>query len=311
MPRGDGLTKQFELFWLLQEQREFSVEELAERLECTRRTVYRYLDVMQRWSMPLYQERTGKRVRWRLLEGSSRTLSVQLSLYEVMALVAAEHLLSGLSGTVFAESAKSGVTKLKSALAPPLRAKLESLTQSLAATGGPRRNLTSQRARLATILEATASAQLLQFKYKKLGAARPSTYTVEPHHVHVHGTSVYVVGWVRERRAARIFLLDRVSDVAVLPQAFERRSDLLPGAFAQGAFGLWEGPVESVILRFRGTAARIVAEQQFHPTQQVSWSGSEVTMTMRLPLSPSFVAWVRGFSNRVEVIGPNALRKLV
>lgn len=312
MARGDGLTRQLELWVLLDQERELSVDDAARRLGCTRRTVYRYLEVLQRMNMPLYQEQQGKRVRWRLVDGFHRRLSVNLSLHEVMSLVAAEHLLAGMKGTVFAQAAQSGVTKLKSALAPELRKRLEALTRALAASAGPSRDLKPRRGFLEAILDATERDEVLELIYRKLESSKPERYTIEPHHLHVHGSSVYVVAWARERGAARIFLLDRVEGVRRLTEHFTRRSDLLPGSFAQGAFGLWEGPSERVRLRFSDTAARIVGEQQFHPTQQAtSLPDGSLVLTMTLPLSPAFVAWVRSFGERVEIVSPEKLRRLM
>lgn len=312
MARGDGLARQFELWMLLDQERELSVEDAARRLGCTRRTIYRYLEVLQRMNMPLYQEQHGKRVRWRLVDGYHRKLSVQLSLHEVMSLVAAEHLLSGMKGTVFSRAAQSGVTKLKYALAPELRARLEAMTRTFAASAGPGRNLSPQRRDLDLILDATERDEVVELRYRKLGARKSETYTIEPHHLHVHGSSVYIVAWARERAAARIFLLDRVESVRRLGGRFERRSDLLPGAFSQGAFGLWEGADEQVRLRFTDTAARIVGEQHFHASQQLEpCPDGSLVLTMRLPLSPAFVAWVRGFGARVKIEAPTRLRRLV
>ena len=312
MARGDGLARQFELWMLLDQERELSVDDAARRLGCTRRTVYRYLDVLQRLNMPLYQEQHGKRVRWRLLDGYHRRLSVQLSLHEVMSLVAAEHLLSGMKGTVFTQAAQSGVTKLKVALAPELRKRLEIITRALAGSSGPSRNLNPQRGFLEVILDATERDELLELVYRKLNSNKSERYTIEPHHLHMHGSSVYVVAWARERDAARIFLLDSVEGARRLGERFARRSDLLPGSFSQGAFGLWEGPSERVRLRFSDTAARIVGEQQFHPTQEIEQSADgALVLTMTLPLSPAFISWVRSFGNRVRIEQPAKLRKLM
>jgi len=49
--------------------------------------VYRDLQVLERVGVPIYQERQGRRARWRVMEGYRRSLSITLSWPEMMALV--------------------------------------------------------------------------------------------------------------------------------------------------------------------------------------------------------------------------------
>ncbi|MDP1824348.1 MAG: WYL domain-containing protein [Archangium sp.] len=162
--------------------------------------------------------------------------------------------------------------------------------------------------RLEQVLDAVETAEVLVLQYRKLDAPRAARYTVEPHSVHMQGASVYVVGWARERNAPRIFLLDRIEKLERTHETFTRREGLGPGVFAQGAFGLWDGPDEVVRLRFKGSAARIVAEQEFHPTQQLTWNDDgSMTLEMKVPVSPSLRAWVRSFGKRVVLVAPSNL----
>jgi predicted DNA-binding transcriptional regulator YafY len=306
--RGDSLTRQLKLWMLLLEDRELSVETAAVRLDCTRRTIYRDLEVLQRAGMPLYQETAGRRVRWRLMEGFHRELSVQFSVQEAMALVAGEQFLAALRGTVFAEAAQSAVGKVRQALAPALRQRLELISRHVSATGAPTRALGDHRAHLDALLEAIEHTQVVELEYRKLNSTRAEHYTFEPHHVHVQGSSVYVVGWVIERAAPRVFLLDRVEAVKPTTKKFTRRPEIGPGLFSQGAFGLWDGKVARVRLKFRGTAATIVEEQQFHASQRTErQADGSLLLELAVPPSPSLKAWVRGFGKRVEVLEPKDL----
>ena len=84
----------------------------AGELGCTERTLYRDLVVLQEVGVPVYQEREGKRLRWRLVDGPKRRLSVTLSFAETLALTAGRDLLAGLAGTFFHEAAISALEKV-------------------------------------------------------------------------------------------------------------------------------------------------------------------------------------------------------
>lgn len=302
MARGDTAARQIRLYLLLLEGGTLSVESAAQQLECTTRTIYRDLEGLQRTGFPLVQEQKGKQVRWRLMDGYKRQLSVQLSAQEAVALVAGERFLAAMEGSAFHHGARSAVAKVRHALDPQIRARVDALAGRVSASAAPGRKLAGHRTQLEQVLEATEKSQVLVLSYRKLEAPRATRYTVEPHYVHVQGASVYVVGWARERNAPRIFLLDRIQKLERTHEAFTRREGLGPGMFAQGAFGLWDGPAELVRLRFKGSAARIVAEQEFHPTQNTSWNADgSMTLEMKVPVSPSLRAWVLGFGDRVTV----------
>jgi predicted DNA-binding transcriptional regulator YafY len=308
MARGDTLTRQFRLWLLLLEERQLVVDEVAARLECTRRTIYRDLEVLQRAGMPLYQQNLGRAVRWRLDEGFHRTLQVQLSVQEAMALVAGARSLSSLAGTFFAQGASSAIEKVRHALTPAIRTRVEGFVKHLSASSEPSRELSAHRSQLDTIVAAVQGQEVLRLTYRKLNAHSAQQYTAEPHHLHMQGSSVYLVAWARERKAARIFLLDRLEGAVTTGDHFERRPDLGPGVFSQGAFGLWDGPDTDLRLTFIGDAATIVSEQQFHPTQKLTRNDDgTVTLELRLPISPSLKAWVRGFGKRVRVERPKSL----
>jgi predicted DNA-binding transcriptional regulator YafY len=308
MARGDTLTRQFRLWLLLLDERQLAVEDAAARLGCTRRTIYRDLEVLQRAGMPLYQQNLGRTVRWRLDEGFHRTLQVQLSVQEAMALVAGAQSLASLSGTFFAQGATSAIDKVRHALTPAIRTRVEGFVKHLSASSAPSRELSAHRSQLDTIVAAVQGQQVLRLTYRKLNAPMAQEYTAEPHHLHMQGSSVYLVAWVRERKAPRIFLLDRLDAVSATGEQFERRPDLGPGVFSQGAFGLWDGPDVDLRLTFLGDAATIVSEQQFHPTQKLTRNSDDsVTLDLRLPISPSLKAWIRGFGKRVRVERPKSL----
>jgi predicted DNA-binding transcriptional regulator YafY len=309
MARGDSAARQIRLFLMVLDRRDIDVRAAPDELGCTERTVYRDLESLERVGVPLYQVKHGRTQRWKLVDGYSRNLNVSFTVQEAMALIAGERLLSAMQGSVFDHAARNAVAKVKHALAPELRQRVEQLAHVLTTTTAPPRKLARHRERLDTVIEAIERSVVIDLKYRKLDAAEAHLYTVEPHHLHLQGTSVYVVGWVRERKAVRIFLLDRIDAAVLRDEPFKRRPEIQPGLFAQGSFGLWDAAIEHVRLRFTGSAATIVSEQEFHPSQTLErQTDGSVIVDLRAPLSPSLKQWVRGFGKRVEVLSPAALK---
>jgi len=65
----------------------FTVDEAARELGCTVRTVWRDLTVLQKANFPLYDDKDGRRVRYRLVDGFRAELAAPFTLSEVVALL--------------------------------------------------------------------------------------------------------------------------------------------------------------------------------------------------------------------------------
>lgn len=308
MPRGDTAARQLKLLLLIDERRELEVPRVAEELGYTVRTVYRDLQVLQDIGVPLYQEKTGRRARWRVVEKYRQRLTLSLTWSEMMALTAGRALLSGLSGTLFHESALTALEKVRGALPPALLNRVETASKRLSGSAGIRHLYDDKREVLSALLEAVEQQLAVELEYKKLNAAKPERRIVDPYHLHVQSGGVYLIGWSRERSAPRIFLLDRVVSARKTHERFERRADVDASSFLHGAFGPWDGKPVRVALRFDKRVAKLVAERKWHDTQVNQWrADGRLDVEMKVPVSPLLVAWVRGYDDAVQVLAPKGL----
>ena len=116
--RGDQLARQWQLIQRLAKSRGgVHLDALAEDLGCVRRTVYRDLDALMFAGFPVVSERRDGRVYYRFLE-TFRLGDVPFTPDEVLALAFGEDLLRVLEGTVFHDSIRSALTKIRAGLGP-------------------------------------------------------------------------------------------------------------------------------------------------------------------------------------------------
>ena len=69
MERGDAIARSWRLMQLLDSPTGRTLTELETALECSRRTVMRDLQGLQKAGIPIYDERDGKEKRWKFVEG--------------------------------------------------------------------------------------------------------------------------------------------------------------------------------------------------------------------------------------------------
>jgi predicted DNA-binding transcriptional regulator YafY len=308
MPRGDSLLRQQRLIRILDERREIVVEPTARQLGCHPRTIYRDLAVLQQLGLPLYQEEEGRRVRWRLVDGPRRRLSITLSFSEMLALSAGRDLLAGLAGTFFHEAAISGLEKIRDALPRELLPRIDRSAAVVMSESRPAHDYRGHGDSARTLVQAIEANETVQIHYRKLEAKSHSGRDVDPYHLYIQSGALYLLGWCHRRKALRTFLLDRAARVTSTGRTFERRTDLDLSSILQGDLGPWSGRPVAIEIRFSPVVARLVAERKIHPSATAQWRNDGLLdVSLRCPLTPALERWLTGWGAEVQVLAPTRL----
>jgi predicted DNA-binding transcriptional regulator YafY len=302
MSRGDSLARQLQLMSMLETRHVIDVPDAAQQLLCTRRTVYRDLQVLERVGVPIYQERRGGHARWRVIEGYRRRLAITLSWPEMVALLLARKVVAG---TPLGAAADSAVQKIAGAAPREVVERARAFDPALSASLGPAHD-TSVAGR--AIVDAIDRSETVRLSYRKPGRRACEERLVDPYLLHLHAGAMYLIGFCHRRGAVRTFRLDRVREAARSGAVFGARAPFAPAALIQGALGPWEGAAQHIELRFDATVADRVAEQRIHPSQRMqSRSDGELDVSFRVPPCPALVSWLLGWGRQVRVLAPASL----
>jgi predicted DNA-binding transcriptional regulator YafY len=133
MARGRSLIRLIKLMLNLGGRPGKTVPELAARLGCVERTVWRDLQVLETGGVPLTNERDGRHARWFLADGHTRSLGIPFTHEELLTLHFGRHLLQPLEGTVFAEALRSALEKVRAGISPQAERLLAQLDQGISA----------------------------------------------------------------------------------------------------------------------------------------------------------------------------------
>src|SRR4026209_1425979 len=95
VPRGNQLARQWRLLQMIQRPGGVSIDDAAQELECTARTIWRDLSALQTAGFPLYDDKAadGRRSIWKLEDKFTLGLPVKLTLAETATLVMSRDLL--------------------------------------------------------------------------------------------------------------------------------------------------------------------------------------------------------------------------
>ncbi|MET9609275.1 WYL domain-containing protein [Streptomyces sp. NPDC006512] len=220
---SDMTARTLRLLSLLQTRREWSGDDLADRLQVTVRTVRRDIDRLRDLGYPVDSTR-GHAGGYRLAAGTDLPPLLLDDDEAVAIAVALRTAAGGLRG--IEETALRALAKLEQVLPRRLRTRVTALQQSMSGivweTRGPR----ADPALLSTLAVTCRDHEIVTFDYTtRAGTTAPRR--VEPQHLVASGDLWYLLAHDTGRDDWRVFRLDRITGVTVTGHRVPARA--LPG----------------------------------------------------------------------------------
>jgi predicted DNA-binding transcriptional regulator YafY len=214
------------LLALLQGRREWSGQELADRLGVTGRTVRRDVDRLRELGYPVTGT-TGVAGGYRLATGRNLP-PLLLEDDEAVAIAVGLRTAAGASVAGIEETAVRALAKLEQVLPPRLRERVAAVaraTVGVSRRGGP----PADPAMLAELSTACRDHEVLVFEYRGRAGA-PSARRVEPYHLVTGYGLWYLIAYDLHREGWRTFRLDRLTEPALTRRRFTPRTLPAPDA---------------------------------------------------------------------------------
>lgn len=310
--RGDQLARQWKLIQRLARSRVGAApDELAADLECTRRTVYRDLDALMYAGFPVVSEKRDGRVFYRFLDQFGMD-DVPFTPDEILALAFGADLLRTLEGTVFHDSVRSALGKVRAGLSPELLAFLDRLGESFRVLPGPHKRYADFRETIQVLNDAVLARRTVRLRYRTGRTGETTTRRLDPYRVWYRSGGLYVVGHDHRSGEVRTFAVERIRRIEPTETRFDVRDDFDFDAYTGKAFGVISEPAQRVRIRFQPGWAPYVEERTWHPTQTTSrLPGGGVELTMEVGGLAELQSWVLSFGAGAEVLEPPSLREAV
>jgi len=307
--RGDQLARQWQLIQRLAKSHAgVGLDELAEDLGCVRRTVYRDLDALMYAGFPVVSEKRDGRVFYRFLD-SFRLGDVPFTPDEVLALAFGEDLLRTLEGTVFHDSIRSALRKIRAGLGPELSDYLSQLGESFRVMPGPHKRYASFRDTIQVLNDAVVGRHTVRMRYRTGRTGKVAARELDPYRVWYRSGGLYAIGHDHKSGEIRTFAVDRIQQVALTEVRFTIPRSFDFDAYTAGSFGVIAEPATRVRIRFEPAWALHVEEREWHPSQKLaSRPGGGLELVMEVGPSHELRNWVLSFGSGAEVLEPAALR---
>jgi predicted DNA-binding transcriptional regulator YafY len=310
--RGDQLARQWQLIQRLARSRGgVHLDDLAEALDCVRRTVYRDLDALMFAGFPVVSEKRDGRVYYRFLE-TFRLGDVPFTPDEILALAFGEDLLRALEGTVFHDSIRSALAKIRAGLGPALADYLTRLGESFRVLPGPHKNYAHLRETIQILNDAVLEDRTVRMRYRTGRTGAVSTRELDPYRVWYRSGGLYVVGFDHKSGEVRTFAVERIRALDATQRRFVRDATFDFDAYIGASFGVIAEPATRVRILFERRWASYVEERTWHESQRLTRRpGGRVELEMQVGGAAELRTWILSFGSGAEVLEPAALREAV
>lgn len=293
-----------------------NASQMAREMEVNRKTIQRDINFMRdELEMPLvYNEQEHGYFYSRPVQDFP---FLKTTADDLVGLILARNALDPMKGSAMEATLRSSFQRLQASMSEQVTIPWSEIDQafSVKSTGMTERDI--------FIFERLAKAVLesreLHFDYQKLRDTSSMRRRLQPYHLAEIDGGWYVIGYDLDREARRTFAVQRMKSVILTSKRFVRSRDFRLEDHFAGSFGVWAGegegtPSFDVKIRFRGFAARIVAERRWHPSQEIERiepDGSVIVLSMCLSALEDVSRWILGFGSQAEALAPEELRKRV
>jgi predicted DNA-binding transcriptional regulator YafY len=160
-------------------------------------------------------------------------------------------------------------------------------------------------------LSALREHRFLSFAYSRTNGTQTDWRTVAPYAVHAHNGRYYLWGITEGEAEPKLYVLDRMSDVAIEDDGFEPDPGLNIDDALQYSFGTMIGDArpQRVVVRIEPAAAAFARCRRWPAEVEASDEpNGSVRLTFELTRFEEIVAWVLSFGGAATIVSPPQAR---
>ena len=311
MARGDQLARQWKIIQsLISARHGKSVSDMAQALQCHRRTVYRDLEALQAAGFPVYTDRVEGRNRWSLLDTAKHNIPIPFSLPELMALYFSRGMMKVLKDTIFYDSLESLFDKIKTTLPAEYLEYLGQIENSLEVSAKPYKKYGRILETIEKISEAAINKKQIEIAYYTMSRKSQTRRKIAPYKIWFFDGTFYLIANCGLREDVRIFALDRIKELEITDEPFETPEDFNIDEFMRSSFGVFHGEPVQVRIWFAADIAEYIGEKVWHNSQRLEpQKDGSIIFEAEVAGIEEIKYWALKWGAKARVLAPESLRE--
>jgi len=307
--QADRLARVLRVLQLIQGRGRWDAKAIAQEIECSERTVYRDLAVLELAGVPWTYEKESSSYRVRpdyqfpILNLTDEELLGQATAASAMKA-------PGLDVNLGAKPASEKLAAKANDKSEQILHEAQRFTEVLDLKLADH---SRHRDFIRTVQWALIQKKQVTGQYQSPYEDKPVKLTLHPYRLCLVKSAWYVIGRTPQESLPRTYRIVRFKTLRMLDEPAIIPDDFNLKTYFGNAWSVYRGErSHHVELLFSKDAAEVVTETVWHQTQNVQrHSDGAVTITFTVDGLNEIVWWVLGWAGRVQVIQPQELRQLV
>ncbi len=307
--QAERLSSVLRILELIQSRGLWTTKSLADELECSERTVYRYLDVLKYAGVPYYREGEQHFVRVRPdFKFPVIALTEEEALGQALATA-----LSKAPGLDVSVGATPTTRKLEATSTGDVAEILADAAQLVSVLDLKLADHSQHREMIRTVQFALLEERQLVGQYESPYEPRPLKLQLHPYRLCLIKNAWYVIGKPTDVDEPRTYRVARFKTLQMLAQPADVPEDFDLKEYFGNAWAVFRGENSyDVEIWFTPEAAKIVTETIWHHTQKVkSHKDGSVTLSFHVDGLAEIANWVLSWAGSAKVVKPAELRDQV
>ncbi|WP_235959475.1 helix-turn-helix transcriptional regulator [Paenibacillus silvestris] len=281
---------------LLLNRRRISAKELSERFEVSLRTVYRDVEAINQAGIPVVSF-AGLSGGYEIMD-QYRLERQFLSLEELQSIIVG---LKGIRSTVGDQEIGNLLDKVGALVAKSEQNTAARLDDQLIIDMNPWRRGSEDKEKLNTLRCAIKDSKMISFQYIS-SQSEQSVRSAEPMSIVAKGFGWYLYGYCLLRQDFRIFRLNRMKEIEVLSETFERRTETKE-PFQHG-WGQRDPSTLITLVLHAQQSIQAQIEDYFQQKQIAYQNDGSMIITATQPDEPWLHSLLLGYGPSVRIIEP-------
>ena len=312
MPEYNKSQKMILLLQRIQQKNGAFASDLMQEFELDDRTLRRYLQDLRGLELPVERKRdtkpSGERDLRVWINAQYQRSGVQISLLEWISLHFGRKLFNFLKGTNFSQGMDDALERLSTITGDANIRLSQDLDRKFLAVPEHAKDHSKTEEIIEDILDCLLYQNAAEAHYSRIGG-RMRRYILQPYTLATFRQGLYLFAYDTQVGQIKTFAVDRF-------QSFRRRrkeSYELPESYdpqdiIRNSFGIMDGPVETIRLRFNSKAAPYIQERIWHHSQTLlAAPNGELIMSLTVGIAHELKSWILGFGPNVRVLEPQSL----
>lgn len=284
-----------------------TASELAETLGVDKKTIYRYINSLNKANIPVYTKKG--RYGGFYIDQEFYMKPSNLSEEELQSLLMSTQILTVQNGFLYEKDLQSAVTKIKS-LCINSDNKLKYLNENGNFKLNEIGSLQNLEDKISKINYAMYKGRTLSINYFSINRNNLTLKKVDPYNLIFRNGAWYIVGYHYKNDEVETFKVSRIQNLKVTDDIYMKPHSFSLKEYLEKNWTVFKGNKSKVVMKFEQEVSEFIKNGKWHPNEKIEeLEDGRILLSVYLDDLSEIKQWILGFGKNVEVIEPTEFRE--